>query len=191
MPQDRRGAQPGIRGSINDMLVEKALAGKVVAASNGATRSSSAGGGEECEVLAAAGIPFEVVPGVTAGSGATAYAGIPLTHRDITTSVTFVTGHESRPGRSRALTGHVSAGQRHPCLLLGNEKPGRDNGDRWPTADRARYPRGMIRWGPARSRVLAARWRHRRHRARKAGFQGAAITVVGDVVRPAGQAPLV
>ena len=55
-------------------------------------------GGEEAEVLAAAGVPFEVVPGVTAGVAAPAYAGIPVTHRDAASAVAFVTGHEQEDG---------------------------------------------------------------------------------------------
>ena len=61
-------------------------------------------GGEEACVLRQAGIPFEIVPGVTAGLGVTAYAGIPVTHREAASAVAFVTGHgdpESEPGHSR------------------------------------------------------------------------------------------
>ena len=92
------GAHNREQRQINEMLVEKALAGKVVARLKGGDPFIFGRGGEECEALAEAGIPFEIVPGVTAGIGAPAYAGIPLTHRDVTTSVAFVTGHE-HPGK--------------------------------------------------------------------------------------------
>ncbi|NOY14305.1 MAG: uroporphyrinogen-III C-methyltransferase, partial [Deltaproteobacteria bacterium] len=82
----------------NALLVEKAVAGLQVVRLKGGDPYVFGRGGEEAAFLKERGIPFEVVPGITAGFAAAAYAGIPLTHRDVTTSLALLTGHE-RPER--------------------------------------------------------------------------------------------
>jgi uroporphyrinogen III methyltransferase/synthase len=88
------GQHTNTQDEINQMLVDFALDGKMVVRLKGGDPFIFGRGGEEAEALAAHGIGFEVVPGVTSASAAATYAGIPITHRGYTATVAFITGHE-------------------------------------------------------------------------------------------------
>src|SRR5680860_901249 len=101
---------------INALLVELGQAGRTVVRLKGGDPFVFGRGGEEAEALARSGVRFEVVPGVTAGVAAPAYAGIPVTHRDGASAVAFVTGHEDPEKDGSALDWQALA--RFPGTLV-------------------------------------------------------------------------
>ena len=114
------GKRPGTPGmsqdEINTLLVELGGAGRQVVRLKGGDPFVFGRGGEEAQALAEAGVPFEVVPAVTAGVAAPAYAGIPVTHRDAASAVAFVTGHEDPERPESALDWEALA--RFPGTLV-------------------------------------------------------------------------
>ena len=114
------GKQPGVpsvpQEEIGERLIEAARAGRSVVRLKGGDPFVFGRGGEEGEALREAGVDFEVVPGVTAGVAATAYAGIPVTHRDDASAVAFVTGHEDPEKAESALDWEALA--RFPGTLV-------------------------------------------------------------------------
>ena len=154
--------------------------------SRAATRSSSAAAARRREALRAAGVPFEVVPGVTAGVAAPAYAGIPVTHRDDASAVAFVTGHEDpdkagdgarlggagRASPARSSSTWASGGCREIAERL--IAAGRDAGEPAAAVERGTMPGQRTVDGHARA-TLARGGRTRRRSAPPA------IVVIGPV----------
>jgi uroporphyrinogen III methyltransferase/synthase len=114
------GKAPGVpsvpQEEIGERLIEAARADKSVVRLKGGDPFVFGRGGEEGEALRAAGVEFEVVPGITAGVAATAYAGIPVTHRDDASAVAFITGHEDPEKEESALDWEALA--RFPGTLV-------------------------------------------------------------------------
>lgn len=92
----KRGGEPSIsQAQINRLLIERARQGQVVARLKGGDPFVFGRGGEEAEALIEAGVEWEIIPGISSGIAAAAYAGIPLTHRSYSSSVAFITGHDA------------------------------------------------------------------------------------------------
>lgn len=104
---------------INSLLCKYASQGKIVTRLKGGDPFIFGRGAEEAEVLRKHGIPFEVVPGITSGSAAPAYAGIPLTHRDYSSSVTFFSGVRKEGAESKPYWEYLAKGTDTICVYMG------------------------------------------------------------------------
>jgi uroporphyrinogen III methyltransferase/synthase len=179
------GAHNHEQWQINDLLVSKAREGKTVARLKGGDPFIFGRGGEECEALQAAGITYEIVPGVTAAVGAAAYAGIPLTHRDVTTSVAFVTGHEHPAKDESAIDWErLSLGSGTIAFYMGVKNLPTITASLLAHGRPPETPVALVRWGTRpEQEVLTGTLADIADRARAAGFKPPAVVVVGEVVR--------
>ncbi len=170
---------------INQLLVDRAQAGQQVVRLKGGDPYVFGRGGEEAQVLVRAGIPFEVVPGVTSAIAAPSYAGIPVTHRDCASTVTFVTGHEDPTKSDSAIDwAHLARLRGTKIFLMGVERL-REIASRLMTegADPA-TPVALVRWGTtARQESLEGTLADIADTVEARGFKPPAITVVGEVVK--------
>jgi uroporphyrin-III C-methyltransferase len=105
----RAGEHSMTQDEINNLLVSRAQLGQLVARLKGGDPFVFGRGGEEAEALVEAGVEWEVIPGVSSGVAAAAYAGIPLTHRGYSSSVAFITGHNASDRNARSFDWHVAA----------------------------------------------------------------------------------
>jgi uroporphyrinogen III methyltransferase/synthase len=142
---------------INELIIARAKEGKSVARLKGGDPFIFGRGGEEAEELAQAGIPFEVVPGVTSAIAVPAYAGIPLTHRDYTSTVAFITGHEDpTKEESKIAWDKISTGVGTLVFLMGVGNLSRIAQELIRNGRAPETPVALIRWGtlPEQETVL-------------------------------------
>jgi uroporphyrinogen III methyltransferase / synthase len=172
------------QADINRLIVKKSRTGKSVARLKGGDPFIFGRGGEEAQELAADGVPFEVVPGITSAISVPAYAGIPLTHRDHTATVAFVTGHEDPlKEESNIQWDKLATGVGTIVFLMGvgNLKKIALNlihHGRSPDTPVAVIRRGTV----AEQKTVSGNLVNIAERVENAGLRPPAIIVVGDVV---------
>ena len=173
------------QSQINSIIIKKAKEGKVVARLKGGDPFMFGRGGEEAEELAASGICFEIVPGVTSAISVPAYAGIPLTHRDFTSSVAFITGHEDpTKDESSIAWNKISTGIGTLVFLMGVKNLSQISKNLIENGRDPKTPIAVIRWGTlGKQNTLVGTLETIVELARKNNFTPPAVTVVGEVVR--------
>jgi len=180
----RRGRHSLSQAEITQLLFDKAQEQAVVVRLKGGDPFVFGRGGEEMKDLMAAGVPVEVVPGITAGIAAPAYAGIPVTHRGYSSSVTFVTGHESA-GKYRPQVNWSAIAQASETIVVYMGVHNLPNITQALVAAglNEQTPVALIRWGTRPEQTeLVGNLGDIVQQVESTGFQAPAIAVIGKVV---------
>ncbi|HEY6400711.1 MAG TPA: uroporphyrinogen-III C-methyltransferase [Blastocatellia bacterium] len=185
-----RSQQLWTQAEINRLLVAKANEHAVVVRLKGGDPFIFGRGGEEAEILVEAGIEWEVVPGVSAGSSVAAYAGIPITHRGVSSSVTFVTGHEessiSQPGKSKSSIRweHLANGADTLVFFMGVARIAEIADQLISNGRDADTPVAVIRWGTyGHQETIISNLAGAAAAVERGNLTSPALIVIGEVVR--------
>ena len=169
---------------INRLIVEKAKEGKIVARLKGGDPYIFGRGGEEAEELLDAGVPFEEIPGISSTIAGPAYAGIPLTHRNFSSSVTLITGHENpdKPGSVHNWKA-LAASANTLVFVMGMKNLPDISRNLIEAGLPADTPAALVHWGTtAKHRSLAATIGTLPEEAVRQGFTNPSVSIVGKVV---------
>ena len=182
----KRGGRPSpSQPDISARLIRLAREGRRVLRLKGGDPCVFGRGGEEALALAEAAIPFRIVPGITAGIGGLAYAGIPVTHRDINSAVTFVTGHSSGGAVPNGIDWEaIARGSPVIVLYMGLRQLGAIAARLIAAGRRADEPVAIVSKATTPvQRVLVTSLAKAAAAAAEAGIEGPTIIAVGEVVR--------
>ena len=169
---------------INALIVDKAKSGGIVCRLKGGDPFIFGRGGEEAEVLFKEELSFEVVPGVTSAIAAAAYAGIPLTHRQLTSTLAFVTGHEDPDKEETSINwSSLASGIGTLVFFMGVKNLPNITRNLINHGKSADTPVALIQWGTTSSqKTVTGTLDKIAEKARTAGIKAPAIIVIGDVV---------
>src|SRR5215510_9718268 len=169
---------------INALLVEKAREGKQVVRLKGGDPFVFGRGAEEAHEIANAGIPFEIVPGITSAIAGPAYAGIPMTHRAHNSHLTFFTGHED-PTKTESAIDYPALAKLGgtQVMLMGMERLGAVTGEMLKHGVRGDLPVALVRWATTgQQETLTGTLSDIGQKAVANSFEAPAVAVFGDVV---------
>jgi uroporphyrinogen III methyltransferase/synthase len=169
---------------INQLLIKKSKQGKIVVRLKGGDPFVFGRGGEEAEALAQAGCPYEVVPGVSSAIAAPAYAGIPVTHRDFTQTLTVITGHED-PTKDASSVDWKNLAQNTGTrvFLMGMERLNEITSQLQKNGALPNTPTAVVRWGTTgRQQTVTGTLENICERVKAAHIGPPAVVVLGRVV---------
>ena len=173
------------QGGINELLVEKVKEGKIVTRLKGGDPLVFGRGGEEAEELVDAGVPFELVPGISSAIAGPAYAGIPVTHRDHCSQLTIFTGHEDPTKEESSMDyAQIAKAPGTKVMLMGVGRLRLVMDELLKNGADPKMPVALVRWATrGNQESIEGTMKTIADIVEKADFKSPAVCVIGDVVK--------